>query len=161
MGVRNWYVWSHKTFAKGLFWPKHLTLGQKGCIKAKNGIFEFRLLSPLWSTVQWFQKYQPSNLNDLVLILKRPFFQLFNFDGWYFWNHWEFRDVMYLILKVQSMAIWILKLKGVTALLPSSTPFWTRPFYSIKGLSDPDLCPCVYLNLACANPVPRLQLACA
>ena len=31
------------------------------------------------------------------------------------------------------MVIWILKLKGVTALLPSSTPFWKRPFYSIKG----------------------------
>ena len=31
------------------------------------------------------------------------------------------------------MVIWILKLKGMTALLPSSTPFWKRPFYSIKG----------------------------
>ena len=28
------------------------------------------------------------------------FFRFFNFDGLYFWNHWEFRDVMYLILKV-------------------------------------------------------------
>ena len=32
-----------------------------------------------------------------LLVLKRTFFQLFKFDGWYFWNHWEIRDVMYLI----------------------------------------------------------------
>ena len=36
------------------------------------------------------RKIQPSNLNK----------NLFKFDGLYFWNHWEFRDVMYIILKV-------------------------------------------------------------
>ena len=36
-----------------------------------------------------------------VLLLKQPFFQLFNFDDSSFWNQWEFRDVMYLILKVK------------------------------------------------------------
>ena len=41
-----------------------------------------------------------------VLILKRTFFQLFKFDGWYIWNHWEFRDVMYLIWKVWSVVKW-------------------------------------------------------
>ena len=33
-------------------------------------------------------------------------FGLFNFDGWYFWSHWEFRDVIYLILKVWSVVKW-------------------------------------------------------
>ena len=35
-----------------------------------------------------------------ISILKQTFFRSFNFDDLYFWNHWEFRDVMYLILKV-------------------------------------------------------------
>ena len=39
---------------------------------------------------QWFQKHQPSNLNKF----------LFNFDGWYFQNHWKLSGIMYLILKV-------------------------------------------------------------
>ena len=28
------------------------------------------------------------------------FFRFFKFDGSYLWKQWEFRDVMYLILKV-------------------------------------------------------------
>ena len=107
----------------------------------------------MFQNSQWFQKYKSSKLKEQKInlsMLGSPYldgfiFCSFNFDDLYFWNHWEFRDVMYLILKVSSVVIWILKLKGVTALLPSSMPFWKRPFYSIKGLSDPDLCPCVYL----------------
>ena len=37
------------------------------------------------------------------VMLKRKtddFFRSSNFDGWPFWNQWEFRDMMYLILKV-------------------------------------------------------------
>ena len=68
-----------------------------------------------------------------ISICKRTFFRFFNFDGSYFWNYWEFRDVMYLILKVWSMVKWSQKLKGVTALLLSATPFWKKPFYRGKG----------------------------
>ena len=49
----------------------------------------------------WFKNGQPSNLEEqkktAVLVLKRTFFQLFNFDDWYFWNYCEFSDIMYLI----------------------------------------------------------------
>ena len=61
------------------------------------------------------------------------FFRSFNFDGLCFWNHWEFRDVMYLIWKISSVVNWSQQLKGVTAHLPSTTPFWKRPFYREKG----------------------------
>ena len=39
---------------------------------------------------------------------------------------------MYLILKVYFVVIDGLKLKGVTALLPSATPFCKRPFSTYK-----------------------------
>ncbi len=52
----------------------------------------------------WFQKYEPSKLKERkkssISILKRTFFLNFNFDDLYFWNHWEFKDIMYLIVKV-------------------------------------------------------------
>ena len=51
------------------------------------------------------------------------FFRSLKFDDLYFRNHWDFRDVMYLILKISSVVMWILKLKDVTALLLSSMPF--------------------------------------
>ena len=56
------------------------------------------------------------------------FFHVFNFDGLYFWNHWELRDVMYLILKVLSVVIWSQQLKGMTSLLASTTPYWKKRF---------------------------------
>ena len=69
----------------------------------------------------WFQKYEPPKLKKRKKsVLVRKFF---NFDDLYFWNHWEFRDIMYLILKVYSVVNWSQQLKGVTALLFSSTPF--------------------------------------
>ena len=43
------------------------------------------------------------------------------------------------------------ELKCVTSLLPSTTLFWKRPFYSIKGLLCPDLCPCVTKKGNCRN----------
>ena len=74
------------------------------------------LIRPLkWGTErlknsQWFQKYQPSNLNNwkksVLCSTKQTFFRLFKFDGWYFWNHWKLRDVMYLISKVWSVPKW-------------------------------------------------------
>ena len=36
-GVEQFQIWRHETFAMGHFWPKHLTLGQKGCIEDKKG----------------------------------------------------------------------------------------------------------------------------
>ena len=57
----------------------------------------------------WFQKYEPSKLNDqkkVLLVLKWTILLIVEFDGSYFWNQWEFRDILYLILKVQSSFIW-------------------------------------------------------
>ena len=56
----------------------------------------------------WFGNGQPSKLEELFVILSKyglPYLYEFtksssNFDGWPFWNQWEFRDIMYLILKV-------------------------------------------------------------
>ena len=51
----------------------------------------------------WFQNGQPSNLEErknVRFTTKTDFFHSSNFDGWPFWNQWEFRDIMYLILKV-------------------------------------------------------------
>ena len=93
---------------------------------------------------QWFQKYKPSKLKDRKNGRFSTFFRSFNFDGSYFWNHLEFRDVMYLNLKVWSVVKWSQKLKGVTALLPSTTPLWKRPFYSIKGPLLNFICPPLY-----------------
>ena len=52
----------------------------------------------------WLQNGQPSKLEEQK---KRPFYYYYgrffrssNFDGWPFCNQWEFRDIMYLILKV-------------------------------------------------------------
>ena len=57
---------------------------------------------------KWFQNGQPSKLEERKKVrlckeaLTKNGFRLhtFNFDGWPFWNQWEFRDIMYLILKV-------------------------------------------------------------
>ena len=77
-------------------------------------------------------------------LLKQTFFRTFNFDGSSFLNHWEFRHVMYLILKVWSVVKWSQQLKGVAGLLPCVTPSWKKPFYSIKGLLYGFTCPSVY-----------------
>ena len=54
--------------------------------------------------IQIKQDGQPSKLEERknypFYYWNRQFFGLFNFDGWPFLNHWDFRDVMYLILKV-------------------------------------------------------------
>ena len=88
---------------------------------------------------QWFQKYKPSNLKEQKVNPSKDRFTFcsFNFDGLHFWNHREFGDTMHLILKVYSVVNWSQQLKGMTALLPSSTPFSKRPFYRGKsGFSD-------------------------
>ena len=79
-------------------------------------------------------RYRPNHNSKINF--SSPTFAIFcslNFDSLYFWNHWEFRDAMYLILKVCLVVKWSKQLNGVTALLSSSTPFRKRPFYSIKG----------------------------
>ena len=56
----------------------------------------------------WFQNGQLSKLEERKNVHGRNpgasktdvFFRSSNFDGWPFWNQWEFRDIMYLILKV-------------------------------------------------------------
>ena len=63
--------------------------------------FQMRYIMSLNS--HWFQKYKPLKLNDKKTVhfsTKTDIFLLFNFDGWYFLNQWEFRDIMYLIWKV-------------------------------------------------------------
>ena len=82
--------WKKQTVFHGLF--------QMGVAESKSlsfqvyfgtdQTFEMRCIRSL--TSQWSQKYQPAKLNN----------RLFKFDGWYFQNHWEFSDLMYLILKV-------------------------------------------------------------
>ena len=67
-----------------------------------------------------------------ISLLKRTFFRVFNFDGLYFWNHWEFRDVMYLIWKVSSVVKWSSKTKVMVALLLYATANRKRPFYTLK-----------------------------
>ena len=91
-------------------------------------------------------------------LLKRTFFRTFNFDGLSFLNHWEFRHVMYLILKVWSVVKWSQQLKGVAGLLPCVTPSWKKPFYTIKGPVYGFPCPSVYYanylfisNLPCSH----------
>ena len=56
---------------------------------------------------QWFQKYQPSKFKEQKRNPSKDFPTFygfiscsFKFDGLYFWIHCEFRDLMYLILKV-------------------------------------------------------------
>ena len=53
---------------------------------------------------QWFQKYKSSKLKlrkKVRLSMEiEDFFIFFNFNSYFIWNHWEFRDMMYLILKV-------------------------------------------------------------
>ena len=71
----------------------------------------------------WFQKYKPSNLKIVRLSMEINDFVVFNFDGLYFWNHWELRDVMYLILKVLSVVIWSQQLKGIPAFMGCSSFF--------------------------------------
>ena len=53
----------------------------------------------------WFKNGQPSKLkvhkrNPSYPYLDELVFRSSNFDGWPFWNQWEFRDILYLILKV-------------------------------------------------------------
>ena len=48
----------------------------------------------------WIQNKVESLKKISVLIVKQTVFQSFNFDGLPFWNQLEFRDLMYLILKV-------------------------------------------------------------
>ena len=86
---------------------------------------------------QWFQTCRPSELKvrkkarrTKESLLRRTFF---NFDSVQVWNHWELGDIMYLILKVQSVTNDSEKLKGVTPLSPYTTPFCKRPFYTKKG----------------------------
>ena len=76
-----------------------------------------------------------------VLVRKTDFFWTFKFDDLSFLNHWEFRHVMCLILKVWSVLKWNQQLKGVAGLLPCVTPSWKKPFYSIKGLLYRFTCP--------------------
>ena len=52
----------------------------------------------------WFQNGQPSNLENQKNVQSSSktdvFFHSSNFDGWPFCNQLEFKDIMYLILKV-------------------------------------------------------------
>ena len=51
----------------------------------------------------WIQKYKPSKLTiekNVRFSTKTDVFLLFNFEGLYFWIQCEFRDILYLILKV-------------------------------------------------------------
>ena len=95
-----------------------------------------------------FEKTKKSSIS----ICKRTSFRFFNFDGSYFWNYWEFRDVMYFILKVWSVVKWSQKLKGVTALLPSTTPLWNRPFYTRKGQVAGLFWAALYYDFLYSNP---------
>ena len=50
---------------------------------------------------QWFQTCRPSKFKVCKeSLLRWTFFRTLNFDGLQVWNHWEFRDIIYLILKV-------------------------------------------------------------
>ena len=99
---------------------------------------------------QWFQKYEPSKLkkrkNLRFPYLNGLFFLVFNFDGLYFWNHLEIRDVMYLIWKVVSVLKWSLKIKGVVALLLYATANRKRPFYTLKWQKVRLFCTGLYAN---------------
>ena len=57
-------------------------------------VSEFPLV-PKWPAVKVERLKKTS-----VLVLKRMFFRSSKLDDWPFWNQWEIRDIMYLILKV-------------------------------------------------------------
>merc|ERR1712015_300856 len=52
----------------------------------------------------WIGLHQPSKLNirkkPLFYYQNKRFFRTFNFDGWWRLIQWEFRDVLYVILKI-------------------------------------------------------------
>ena len=87
----------------------------------------------------WSQRYRPSNLNirkkKSVLVLKRTFFRMFNFDTRYLWI--RIRDVLYLIWKVYSRPLkWdTVRFCTLTTLLINFSIFLTKcPLFLIFSM---------------------------
>ena len=48
----------------------------------------------------WNEVKVEKTKNNPISLPKQTFFRFFNFDGLYFWIQWEFRAILYLILKI-------------------------------------------------------------
>ena len=56
-------------------------------------------LVPKWAAVK-FGRTKKTSVLEFPGLRPWTFFRSSNFDGWPFWNQWEFRDIKYPILKV-------------------------------------------------------------
>ena len=72
--------------------------------------YTFQMRYNMSANTKWFQKYKPEKSKEPFVNPPKwglPYLNgftkiSFNFDGLYFWNHWEFGDILYLIWKVYS-----------------------------------------------------------